>query len=80
VETNAQQVHFMFAQVARVLLGVYLVGSTILNHAIALSDIMNYSLLAILLIFAPLAIPVKMTYFCLHPLNQTLVILKKMIP
>jgi hypothetical protein len=65
VETNAEQVHFMFAQVASVFLGVYLVGATILDHIVTLNDIMNYSLLVImvLLIFAPLAIPLKMTLF-----------------
>ncbi|KAJ1258275.1 hypothetical protein BS78_10G062700 [Paspalum vaginatum] len=65
VETNAEQVHFMFAQIASVLLGVYLVGATIFDHVVTLNDIINYSLLAImaLLLFAPLAIPLKMTLF-----------------
>lgn len=63
VETNAEQVHFLFAQIASILLGVYLVGATVLDHVVTISDILNYSLLAImaLLIFAPLAIPLKMT-------------------
>lgn len=65
VETNAEQVHFMFAQIASVVLGIFLVGATILDHAVTLNDIMNYSLLAImvLLLFAPVAIPLKMTLF-----------------
>ncbi|CAN6208487.1 unnamed protein product [Urochloa humidicola] len=65
VETNAEQVHFMFAQMASVLLGVYLVGATVLDHVVTLNDIINYSLVAImvLLLFAPLAIPLKMTLF-----------------
>ncbi|CAN6172769.1 unnamed protein product [Urochloa humidicola] len=65
VETNAEQVHFMFGQMASVLLGVYLVGATVLDHVVTLNDIINYSLLAImvLLLFAPLAIPLKMTLF-----------------
>nr|TKW19920.1 hypothetical protein SEVIR_4G051200v2 [Setaria viridis] len=63
VETNAEQLHFLFAQIASILLGFYLVGATILDHVVTLNDIMNCSLLAImvLLIFAPLAIPLKMT-------------------
>jgi len=65
VETNAEQVHFMFVQMASVVLGIYLVGATILDHVVTLNEIINYSLLAImvLLIFAPLAIPLKMTLF-----------------
>ncbi|CAD6337465.1 unnamed protein product [Miscanthus lutarioriparius] len=65
VETNAEQVHFLFAQMASILLGVYLVGATILDHVVTLNDIINYSLLVImvLLIFAPLTIPLKMTLF-----------------
>jgi hypothetical protein len=65
VETNAEQVHFMFVQIASVLLGIYLVGATILDHVVTLNEVINYSLLAImvLLIFAPLAIPLKMTLF-----------------
>jgi len=65
VETNAEQVHFMFVQMASVLLGIYLVGATILDHVVTLNDIINYFLLSImvLLIFAPLAIPLKMTLF-----------------
>ncbi|KAF8698040.1 hypothetical protein HU200_035551 [Digitaria exilis] len=65
VETNAEQVHFMFAQIALVVLGAYLVGATVLDHVLTLNDIVNYSLLIIMavLIFAPLAIPLKMTLF-----------------
>jgi len=55
----------MFVQMASVLLGIYLVGATILDHVVTLNDIINYFLLSImvLLIFAPLAIPLKMTLF-----------------
>ncbi|KAL6898047.1 hypothetical protein ACP4OV_006643 [Aristida adscensionis] len=65
VETSSEQVHFMFAQMASILLGVYLVGATILDHVVALNDALNYSLLAIMvvLLFSPLAIPLKMTLF-----------------
>jgi hypothetical protein len=65
VESNAEQVHFVFAQVASILLGVYLVGATILDHVVTLNEALNYTLLAIMvvLLFAPLAIPLKMTLF-----------------
>ncbi|KAL6606096.1 hypothetical protein ACP70R_041749 [Stipagrostis hirtigluma subsp. patula] len=65
VENTAEQVHFMFAQMASVLLGIYLVGATILDHVVTLNAATNYTLLAImvLLLFAPLGIPLKMTVF-----------------
>lgn len=65
VENSSEQVHFLFTQIASVLLGVYLVAATILDHVVTLADALNYSLLAImaLLLFAPLAIPLKMTLF-----------------
>ncbi|TVU02339.1 hypothetical protein EJB05_52190 [Eragrostis curvula] len=63
VENSAEQTHFVFAQMASILLGVYLVGATILDHVVTLNDALNYTLLAIMvvLLFAPLAIPLKMT-------------------
>jgi hypothetical protein len=65
VESNAEQVHFVFSQMASILLGVYLVGATILDHVISLNEALNYTLLAIMvvLLFSPLAIPLKMTLF-----------------
>lgn len=65
VESNAEQVHFVFAQMASILLGVYLVGATVLDHVVTLNDALNYTLLAIMvvLLFSPLAIPLKMTLF-----------------
>ncbi|KAL6606094.1 hypothetical protein ACP70R_041747 [Stipagrostis hirtigluma subsp. patula] len=65
VENTAEQVHFLFAQIASILLGVYLVAATILDHVVTLNDALNYSLLAIMaiLLFSPLAIPLKMTLF-----------------
>ncbi|KAK3131757.1 hypothetical protein QOZ80_6AG0510980 [Eleusine coracana subsp. coracana] len=65
VESNTEQAHFVFAQMASILLGVYLVGATILDHVVTLNDAWNYTLLAIMavLLFAPLAIPLKMTLF-----------------
>ncbi|CAO2187645.1 unnamed protein product [Urochloa humidicola] len=60
-----QDGHFAFAQAASVLLGAYLVGTTVLGTVVKLSDAASYALFAItvLLLLAPLAIPVKMTLF-----------------
>ncbi|CAO2163827.1 unnamed protein product [Urochloa humidicola] len=60
-----QDGHFAFAQAASVLLGAYLIGTTVLGSIVKLSDAASYALFAItvLLLLAPLAIPVKMTLF-----------------
>lgn len=57
--------HFRFVQVASVLLGLYLLFSTILDDVLSLSDTVSYSLAGAMVIFllAPLAIPIKMTLF-----------------
>ncbi|KAL5225875.1 hypothetical protein ABZP36_012514 [Zizania latifolia] len=65
VENSSEQVHFLFTQISSVLLGVYLVAATILDHFITLTDALNYVLLVImaLLLFVPLTVPLKMTLF-----------------
>lgn len=64
-EDAMQDGHFAFAQVASVLLGAYLVGTTVLGSVVTLSDATSYALfgVTVLLLLAPLAIPVKMTLF-----------------
>nr|CAB3480533.1 unnamed protein product [Digitaria exilis] len=64
-EDAMQDGHFAFAQVASVLLGAYLVGTTVLGSVVKLSDATSYALfgVTVLLLLAPLAIPVKMTLF-----------------
>ena len=64
-EDAMQDGHFAFAQAASVLLGTYLVGTTVLGSAVELSDATSYALfgVTVLLLLAPLAIPVKMTLF-----------------
>ncbi|KAJ1267937.1 hypothetical protein BS78_07G097200 [Paspalum vaginatum] len=64
-EDAMQDGHFAFAQVASVLLGAYLVGTTVLGNVVKLSDATSYALfgVTVLLLLAPLAIPVKMTLF-----------------
>uniref|UniRef100_A0A453QXA5 Uncharacterized protein n=1 Tax=Aegilops tauschii subsp. strangulata TaxID=200361 RepID=A0A453QXA5_AEGTS len=65
VPNSSEQVHFLFTQIGSIILGVYLVGATVLDHVVTLSDAVNYSLVVImvLLLFAPVAIPLKMTLF-----------------
>ncbi|KAM7265575.1 hypothetical protein ACFE04_003258 [Oxalis oulophora] len=57
--------HFLFTQSASVVLGVYLLTTTILGHMIKFSTNVSYTLLIIMviLLMAPLAIPVKMTLY-----------------
>ncbi|XP_062195222.1 protein NUCLEAR FUSION DEFECTIVE 4-like [Phragmites australis] len=64
-EDAMQDGHFAFAQVASVVLGAYLVGTTVLGSVVKLSDATSYALFGVtaLLLLAPLAIPVKMTLF-----------------
>ncbi|CAI0542605.1 unnamed protein product [Linum tenue] len=56
--------HFLFIQGALVVLGVYVLTSTILDHVLSLNPAVCYAILAILfaLLLAPLAVPIKMTF------------------
>ena len=69
VENSSERVHFLFVQISSALLGVYLVAATTLDRFVALTPTLNYSLIAImvLLILAPFAIPLKMTFFRSNP-------------
>ncbi|XP_038999799.1 protein NUCLEAR FUSION DEFECTIVE 4-like [Hibiscus syriacus] len=62
-EDSSVHVHFVFTQVASVLLAIYLIIITVIYDIVSLSDVFSYLLLAIVFIFllAPLGIPVKMT-------------------
>ncbi|KAE8696130.1 putative Serine-rich protein-related [Hibiscus syriacus] len=62
-EDSSVHVHFVFTQVASVLLAIYLIIITVIYDIVSLSDAFSYVLLAIVFIFliAPLGIPVKMT-------------------
>ncbi|KAK7330014.1 hypothetical protein VNO77_24199 [Canavalia gladiata] len=55
--------HFLFIQCSSVALGVYILATTILGNFLSISDMVSYILLSvtILLLMAPLAIPIKMT-------------------
>lgn len=62
--------HFLFIQSASILLGVYLLTATILNNVRPLKAPVSYIFVVImvLLLMAPLAIPIKMT---LYPSNHS---------
>ncbi|KAJ3696458.1 hypothetical protein LUZ61_000163 [Rhynchospora tenuis] len=61
--SSEERCHFLFTQLASVILGVYLLVSTVLDDVLGLSTSVTYALFGgmVLLLFAPLAIPVKMT-------------------
>ncbi|TKY73038.1 NUCLEAR FUSION DEFECTIVE 4 [Spatholobus suberectus] len=61
----AEHYHFLFVQGSSVVLGVYLLATTILGNVIPFSGAVSYVLVAvmILLLMAPLAVPLKMTLF-----------------
>ncbi|KAL5697804.1 hypothetical protein ACHQM5_028918 [Ranunculus cassubicifolius] len=66
---STERSHFVFTQVASMALGIYLLTTTVLNNVLTLTAPVSYTFVAImvLLLLAPLAIPVKMTLF---PTNQ----------
>ncbi|KAL3819166.1 hypothetical protein ACJIZ3_005071 [Penstemon smallii] len=61
--------HFLFTQAASLTLAVYLLTTTILNDLLSFGNTISYIFIAIMviLLLAPLAIPLKMTLF---PANQ----------
>lgn len=68
-DDSAERGHFMFTQIASISLGIYLLTTTILNDVLSFSDAISYTFIGImvLLLLAPLAIPVKMTLFPAKP-------------
>ncbi|KAF5739058.1 protein NUCLEAR FUSION DEFECTIVE 4 [Tripterygium wilfordii] len=62
---SSEDVHFVFTQIASVILGIYLVIVTITSDLVSLSDVVSYLLVAIMviLLLSPLGIPIKMTLF-----------------
>ncbi|KAI3777755.1 hypothetical protein L1987_47557 [Smallanthus sonchifolius] len=61
----SETAYFLFTQGASVVLAVFLLTTTILKDVFTLSDALSYTFIAIMvvLLMAPLAIPVKMTLF-----------------
>ncbi|KAA0044465.1 hypothetical protein IC582_017390 [Cucumis melo] len=62
-EDPSERAHFLFTQAACVLLGLFLVSTTILDGTTTPSDAVGYTLVAIMviLLMSPLAVPIKMT-------------------
>ncbi|BAT76257.1 hypothetical protein LR48_Vigan01g250800 [Vigna angularis] len=62
-EDSSENSHFLFIQVASVALGLYLLATTILDNFVPMNYTVSFVMLAvmILLLLAPLAIPIKMT-------------------
>lgn len=69
-DNSTEHSHFMYTQISSVVLGVYLMVATILGDTLNLSQAVTYLLfgIMILLLLAPLAIPIKMT---IYPNKQT---------
>nr|CAD1825720.1 unnamed protein product [Ananas comosus var. bracteatus] len=64
-DDSTEHGHFLFTQISSVVLGVYLLTTTILDDVLSLSHAVTYALFGvmILLLLAPLAIPIKMTLY-----------------
>ncbi|OMO65267.1 Nodulin-like protein [Corchorus capsularis] len=64
-EDTAEHGHFLFIQVASGVLGVYVLTTTVLDNMFHFSAEVSYVILAVMvvLLMAPLAIPVKMTIY-----------------
>ncbi|PON68493.1 Major facilitator [Parasponia andersonii] len=64
-EDSSEHGHFLFTQIASFVLGLYLLSTTILDDVLTLSSPISKTILVImvLLLMAPLAIPVKMTLY-----------------
>lgn len=64
-DDTSEPSHFLFLQVASIILGIYLLTATMLNHVLPRTAPISYTLVVImvLLLIAPLAIPVKMTFY-----------------
>ncbi|KAI5320750.1 PREDICTED: NUCLEAR FUSION DEFECTIVE [Prunus dulcis] len=61
----AERGHFLFIQVASVVLGLYVLTTTVLDDVLTLSATVTntFVVIMVLLLMAPLAIPVKMTLY-----------------
>lgn len=64
-EDSVECSHFYFIQAASIVLGLYLLTTTIMSDVLSLSASISYTVvfIMVLLLMAPLAIPVKMTFY-----------------
>ncbi|GAB2260807.1 hypothetical protein Droror1_Dr00011662 [Drosera rotundifolia] len=74
-ESSTQVGHFVFIQAASVVLGIYLLSTTVLEDVLSLGSTLSYVIVVVmvLLLLAPLAIPLKMTFYRLKPIQPELV-------
>uniref|UniRef100_A0A6N2K044 Uncharacterized protein n=1 Tax=Salix viminalis TaxID=40686 RepID=A0A6N2K044_SALVM len=63
-EDSSEHAHFLFTQGALIVLGLYVLSTTILNHIFHFSALISNTILVIMvvLLMAPFAIPIKMTF------------------
>jgi hypothetical protein len=63
-EDSSEHAHFLFTQGALIVLGLYVLTTTILNHIFHFSAPVSNTILVIMvvLLMAPFAIPIKMTF------------------
>ncbi|KAJ6363312.1 hypothetical protein OIU78_003480 [Salix suchowensis] len=63
-EDSSEHAHFLFTQGALIVLGLYVLSTTILNHIFHFSALISNTFLVIMvvLLMAPFAIPIKMTF------------------
>jgi Nodulin-like len=68
-DDSSERGHFIYVQIMSVLLGLYLLISTTLDHVLGLNKLITYLLsgFMVLLILAPFVIPIKMT---IYPVNM----------
>ncbi|XP_065849465.1 protein NUCLEAR FUSION DEFECTIVE 4-like [Euphorbia lathyris] len=71
-EDSSQHAHFLFVQVMLIILGFYILTTTILDHLLHFSNPISYSILAIMIILlmAPLVVPIKMTICRMRSKNE----------
>ncbi|XP_052182993.1 protein NUCLEAR FUSION DEFECTIVE 4-like isoform X2 [Diospyros lotus] len=64
-EDSSVHAHFLFTQASSIVLGIYLLTTTILKNTLSLSNVFSYIFIAvmIILLMSPIAIPIKMTLF-----------------
>eukprot|EP00262_Sarcandra_glabra_P010010 TRINITY_DN24867_c0_g1_i1.p1 TRINITY_DN24867_c0_g1~~TRINITY_DN24867_c0_g1_i1.p1 ORF type:complete len:582 (-),score=67.50 TRINITY_DN24867_c0_g1_i1:283-1995(-) len=68
-EDSVEHGYFLFTQAASIILGIYLLTTTILNDTLSVNATMSYTfvVIMIILLMAPLAIPLKMTLYPTNP-------------
>ncbi|KAK6120492.1 hypothetical protein DH2020_045750 [Rehmannia glutinosa] len=68
-DNSSEHGHFLFTQAASLALAIFLLTTTVLKHLLSLGNTISYIFIAVMvvLLMAPLAIPLKMTLF---PVNS----------